>query len=81
MLAQAEAGWLQATREAVRVMLAAVTATGEAAKRVDATLAELQQLQVSCLRLGLSLASGMVRYPSPSAMTAAVHAQARPKRA
>ncbi len=38
--------WLQATREAVQVMLAAVAATGEAAQKVDATLAELQQLQV-----------------------------------
>ena len=36
----------QATREAVKVMLAAVAATGEAAEKVDATLAELQQLQV-----------------------------------
>lgn len=38
---------MQATRQAVEVMLAAVAATGETAKRVDATLAELQQLQVS----------------------------------
>ena len=37
---------VQATREAVKVMLAAVAATGEAALKVDATLAELQQLQV-----------------------------------
>lgn len=42
---------LQATRQAVEVMLAAVTATGEAADKVDATLAELQQLQVCVKRV------------------------------